>query len=116
VLRLPRVQLGKTKISWRLDCSCRPRYCGALSYLVDDAHVFLICPFCARKYQSNLLAMATKKTSAKRTIKSNGTSSYGKKSDPPRGAVKEMMAKQSQASSKDTLHRTTLKPTSKKLK
>jgi hypothetical protein len=30
---------------------------------------------------------------------------YGKKSDPPRKAIKEMISKQSEDSSKDALHR-----------
>jgi len=46
-------------------------------------------------------------------VEANDTPSYGKKSEPPRKAVKEMMSKQSESSSKDALHGATPKPKAK---
>ncbi len=56
------------------------------------------CP--SKPQRRILLAMATKKI----VMKPRDTPSYGNKSEPPRKAVKEMMSKQSESSSKDALH------------
>jgi hypothetical protein len=46
--------------------------------------------------------MATKKSVTR--VEADEAPSYGKKSEPPRKAVKDMMSKQSESSSKDALH------------
>ena len=63
---------------------------------MDDAHVLLrALVFCAQNLFRGIISI----------MEVIDMSSYGKKSEPPRQAIKEMKSRHSEDSSKDPLHR-----------